>query len=176
MSLLLIHCTKLPQNQNTVSIICTNLLWELLNLHRPSKWTIIFKSSYTTGNGKRRHSMPHTHSEWTTGAGGYVPVSWVTDYRRWWVYDRIPHQVKQVQAIATSLQKIRKSHSIPISMKIQLMKALVWSVATYGCESWTLRKNREKRLDALRWKDWERFCRFCGQQRKQMSGFLTKLE
>ena len=29
------------------------------------------------------------------------------------------------------------------------MKALVWPVATYGCESWTLRKNEETRLDAI---------------------------
>jgi len=29
------------------------------------------------------------------------------------------------------------------------MKALVWPVATYGCESWTLRKNEETRLDAF---------------------------
>ena len=29
------------------------------------------------------------------------------------------------------------------------MKALVWPVATYGCESWTLRKNEESRLDAF---------------------------
>jgi len=29
------------------------------------------------------------------------------------------------------------------------MKALVWPVATYGCDSWTLRKNKEARLDAF---------------------------
>jgi len=29
------------------------------------------------------------------------------------------------------------------------MKALVWHVATYSCESWTLRKNEETRLDAF---------------------------
>jgi len=40
-------------------------------------------------------------------------------------------------------------------------------VATYGCESWTLRKNEETRLEPLRWKDWGRFCGFRGQQRKQ---------
>jgi len=56
------------------------------------------------------------------------------------------------QAIAASLQKIWKSHSIPISIKIRLMKALVWPVATYGCESWTLRKNEETRLDAFEMK------------------------
>ena len=50
-------------------------------------------------------------------------------------------------AEAASLQKIWKSHNIPISTKIRLMKALVWPVATYGCESWTLRKNEETRPD-----------------------------
>jgi len=50
------------------------------------------------------------------------------------------------QAIEASLQKIWKSHSIPISTKIRLMKALVWTVATYGCERWTLRNNYETRL------------------------------
>jgi len=56
------------------------------------------------------------------------------------------------QAIGASLQKIWKSHSIPISTKTRLMKALVWPVATYGCESWTLKKNEETRLDAYEMK------------------------
>ena len=54
------------------------------------------------------------------------------------------------QAIEASLQKIWKSHSIPISTKIRLMKALLWPVATYGCESWTLRKNEEHVWTPLR--------------------------
>ena len=45
--------------------------------------------------------------------------------------------------IGASPQKIWKSHSIPISTKIRLLKALVWSLAAYDCESWTLRKNEE---------------------------------
>jgi len=53
------------------------------------------------------------------------------------------------QVIGASLQKIWKSHSIPILTKIRLIKALVWPVATYGCESWTLRKDEERRLDAF---------------------------
>jgi len=56
------------------------------------------------------------------------------------------------QAIGASLQKICKSHSIPISTKIRLMKALVWHCAAYGCESWTLRKNEEIHLDAFEMK------------------------
>ena len=53
------------------------------------------------------------------------------------------------QAIGESLQKMWKSHRIPISTYIPLLKALVWPVATYGCQSRTLRKNEETRLDAL---------------------------
>jgi len=53
------------------------------------------------------------------------------------------------QAIGASLQKIWKSHSIPISTKIRLLKALLWPIATYGCESWTLRKNEETRPKAV---------------------------
>ena len=62
------------------------------------------------------------------------------------MYDGIPHQVKQGAGdrgiTAEDMEK-----SLPISMKIRLMKALVWPVATYGCESWTLRKNEETRLE-----------------------------
>jgi len=54
--------------------------------------------------------------------------------------------------IGASLQKIWKSHNITISTKIRLMKTPVWPVATYGCESWTLRKNEETRLDAFEMK------------------------
>jgi len=52
------------------------------------------------------------------------------------------------------------------------MKVLVWPVATYGCESWTFRKNEETRLDAF-----ERdSAGFVDSKEKHMSGFLTKLE
>jgi len=56
------------------------------------------------------------------------------------------------QAIGPSLQKIWKSHSIPTSTKIRLVKVLVWPVATYSCESWTLRKNEETHLDMFEMK------------------------
>jgi len=95
-------------------------------------------------------SVLHTHSKWTTGTGGYVPIPWVPDYRRWWVYDRIPYQVKQRAGDRASLQEIRKSHSSPISIKIWLMKALVWPVAAYSCKSWTLKQNEEEtRLNVM---------------------------
>ena len=86
------------------------------------------------------------------------------------------YQVKQGKAIGASLQKIWKSHSIPISTKIRLMKALVWPVATYGCESWTLRKNEETRIGVSEMKGLRKILWVLQTAKKTMSGFLTKLQ
>ena len=48
--------------------------------------------------------------------------------------------------------KIWQNHGIHISTKIHPMKALVWPVAMYGCESWTLKKDDEKRISAFEMK------------------------
>jgi len=50
---------------------------------------------------------------------------------------------------------MEKSYVILIKTKMQLLKALVWHVAVYGCESWTLRKNEKTHLDAFEmWVSW----------------------
>ena len=78
------------------------------------------------------------------------------------------------QAIGASLQKIWKSHSIPILTKIRLMKALVWPVATYGCKSWTLRKNEETRLDAFEMKGLRKIQRVSWTAKKTKEWVLNK--
>ena len=113
------------------------------------------------GNGERRHSVSYTHSEWTIGTGEYVPISWVSDYGQCTTEFRT--RLSRGQAIRASLQKIWKSHSVPISTKTRRMKALVWPVVTYGCESWTSERMKKHVLRSLRRKDWERFCVFRGQ-------------
>jgi len=60
------------------------------------------------------------------------------------------NRLNRGQAIGASLQKIWKSHSIRISTKIRLMKALVWPVATYGCEGWTSERMKKHVLTPLR--------------------------
>ena len=42
-----------------------------------------------------------------------------------------------------------KNKAIITNTKLQLMKALVWPVATYGCEAWTLKKEEERRIKAF---------------------------
>ena len=78
------------------------------------------------------------------------------------------------QAIGALLQKMWKSHSIPISTKMRLMKVLVWPVAMYGCESWTLRKNEEARLDAFEMKGLRRILRVSWTAKKTNEWVLNK--
>ena len=54
------------------------------------------------------------------------------------------------------------------------MKALVWPVTTYGCESWTLRKNEETRLDAFEMKGLRRMLRVSWTAKKTNEWVLNK--
>jgi len=74
----------------------------------------------------------------------------------------------------SSLQKIWKSHSITTSAKIRLMKALVWPVGMYGCESWTLRKNEETRLHTFEMKGLRKILRVSWTAKKTNEWVLNK--
>ena len=52
-------------------------------------------------------------------------------------------------AVMIKLTKLWKNKSISSSTKLRLMKTLVWPVATYGCEAWTLKKEEERRIQAF---------------------------
>ena len=49
----------------------------------------------------------------------------------------------------TNLDSILKSRDITLSTKIHLVKAVVFPVVMYGCESWTLKKAEHQRIDAF---------------------------
>jgi len=69
-----------------------------------------------------------------------------------------------------------KSYSIPIfQRRYTLMIALVWPIAMYGCESWTLRKNEETRLDDFEMKWLRKILRVSWTTKKTKSGFSNKV-
>ena len=55
------------------------------------------------------------------------------------------------------MKRIRQSHDIAVAMKVRLMRALVWPVAVYGCESWTLRTGDERRIQVFECEDFIRY-------------------
>ena len=51
--------------------------------------------------------------------------------------------------VMTNLDTILKSRDITLSTMVRLVKALVYPVVTYGCESWTIMKVEHRRIDAF---------------------------
>ena len=49
----------------------------------------------------------------------------------------------------TNLESILKSRDITLPTKVRLVKAIVFPVVMYGCESWTIKKDEHRRMDAF---------------------------
>ena len=49
----------------------------------------------------------------------------------------------------TNVNSILKSRDITLSAKVRLVKAMVFPVVMYGCESWTIKKAERQRIDAF---------------------------
>ena len=70
----------------------------------------------------------------------------------------------------TNLDSIFKSRDIPLPTKICLVKAMVFSVVVYGCESWTMKKAEHRRNDAFELWCWRRLLRVpCAARRSNQS-------
>ena len=59
----------------------------------------------------------------------------------------------------TNLDSIFKSRDIPLPTKVHLVKAMVFPVVMYGCESWTVKKAEGRRIDAFELRYWRRVLR-----------------
>ena len=63
------------------------------------------------------------------------------------------HEIKRClllgRKVMTNLDSILKSRDITLSTKIHLVKAMVFPVVIYGCESWTIKKAEHRRIDVF---------------------------
>ena len=59
----------------------------------------------------------------------------------------------------TNLDSIFKGRDIPLPTKVRLVKAMVFTMFMYGCESWTVKKAECRRIDALELWCWRRLLR-----------------
>ena len=59
----------------------------------------------------------------------------------------------------TNLDSILKSRDITLPAKVRLVKAMVFPVVMYGCESWTVKKAERRRIDAFGLRCWRRLLR-----------------
>ena len=61
--------------------------------------------------------------------------------------------------VMTNLDSILKSRDITLATKVLLVKAMFFQVVTYGCESWTIKKDERQRIDASELWCWRRHLR-----------------
>ena len=73
------------------------------------------------------------------------------------------HEIKRCLLIGrkamTNLDSILKSRDITLPAKVRLVKAMVFPVVLYGCESWTIKKVEHQRIDAFEMWCWRRLLR-----------------
>ena len=73
------------------------------------------------------------------------------------------HEIKRLllpgRKVMINLDSIFKSRDITLPTKVRLVKAMVFPVVTYGCESWTLKKAERRRIDAFELWCWRRLLR-----------------
>ena len=61
--------------------------------------------------------------------------------------------------VMTNLDSMLKNRDITLSTKVHLVKAMVFPVVMYGCESWTIKKAKHQRIDAFELWCWRRLLR-----------------
>ena len=74
----------------------------------------------------------------------------------------------------TNLDSIFKSRDIPLPTKVHLVKAMVFPVVMYGCESWTVKKAEHQRMDAFELWCWRRLLRVPWTTRRSNQSILKE--
>ena len=85
------------------------------------------------------------------------------------------HEIKRHlllgRKVMTNLDCILKGRDITLTTKVHLVKAMVYPVVMYGCESWTVKKAEHQRLDAFELWCWRRLLRVPWTARRSTSPF-----
>ena len=77
--------------------------------------------------------------------------------------------------VMTNLDSILKSRDITLPTKVHLVKAMVFPVVMYGCESWTIKKAECQRIDAFELWCWRRLLRVPWTARRSSQSILKEI-
>ena len=89
------------------------------------------------------------------------------------------HEIKRClllgRKVMTNLDSILKSRDITLTTKVRLVKAIVFPVVMYGCESWTVKKAERRRIDAFERWCWRRLLRIPWTARRSNQSILKEI-
>ena len=94
-------------------------------------------------------------------------------------YGDCSHEIKRCllhgRKVMTNLDSILKSRDITLLTKVGLVKAMVFPVVMYGCESWTIKKTEHWRIDAFELWCWRRLLRVPWTARRSNQSSLKEI-
>ena len=89
------------------------------------------------------------------------------------------HEIKRRlllgRKVMINLDSILKSRDVTLPTKLLLVKAMVFPVVMYGCESWTVKKAERRRIDAFELWCWRRFLRVPWTARRSNQSILKEI-
>ena len=89
------------------------------------------------------------------------------------------HEIKRClllgRKVITNLGSILKRRNITLPTKVHLVKAMVFPVVMYGCESWTIKKDEHRRIDAFELWCWRRLLRVFWTARSANQSILREI-
>ena len=89
------------------------------------------------------------------------------------------HEIKKClplgRKVMINLHSILKSRDITLLTKVHLVKAMVFPVVMYGCESWTIKKAEHRRIDAFEPRYWRRLLRVPWPARRSNQPIVKKI-
>ena len=89
------------------------------------------------------------------------------------------HEIKRClllgRKVMTNLDSILESRDITVPTKVYLVKAMVFPVVMYGCESWTVKKAERQRIDAFELWFWRRLLRVPWTSRRSNQSILKEI-
>ena len=89
------------------------------------------------------------------------------------------HEIKRYlllgREVMTNLDSILKSRDLTLSTKVRLVKAMVFPEVMYGCESWTVKKAKRRRIDAFELWCWKRLLRVPWTTRRSNQSILKEI-
>jgi len=89
------------------------------------------------------------------------------------------HEIKRRlllgRKVMTNLDSILRSRDITLPTKVRLVKAMIFPVVMYGCESWTIKKAERRRIDAFELWCWRRLLRVPWTARRSNQSILKQI-
>ena len=101
--------------------------------------------------------------------------SWAPNYCRWWLHHEIKRRLFLGIKSMTNIDSILKSRDITLLTKVCTVKAMVFPVITYGCESWTIKKAEHWRVDAFELWCWRKLSRVPWTARRSNQSILKEI-